>query len=233
MNKIVQIILVLTVIGAFSGASLTYVYDWAHPKIVANQEKDRQVASKIVMPAASKFVEVKAKLPKAIATEFEQDEFIYYQALDSKGTCVGYVLETEGKGFQSTLRVTMGVTLDLSTITGVKINHFETPGFGDILGSAFFLDQLKNRTTLPDNQIGYIKKGSGVPKPNEIETKTGATVSQWAAGKTINKGLKMLSSVVEKPKAQDNCCNGKPCTAEEAEKQACKNNTKEGGANGN
>jgi len=188
MNKITHIILTLTVCGLLSGGTLFYVYNWAKPQIDVNDAKQREADSKIVLVAATKFIEVKTKV--------DGIDFSYYQGVDNSGKLVGYVVPCTAKGFQSTIIAMIGVNADLKNIAGVQIRHFETPGYGDILSTPFFLDQLKNLATDENCQIGFIKKGTGTPKETEIETKTGATVSQSAAVRAINSGLANLKKAL-------------------------------------
>lgn len=195
MNKMVHMMLTLTIIGIISGASLFFVNDWATPLIAANQAKELKIASSKVLPSANEFVIQKSQIA--------DEEFIYYKGLAENGELVGYVLPWAGKGFQSMIRVIMGISPDLTTILSVKIKHSETPGFGDVLTSAFFIDQFVEKSTGSDCQVLMNKGGKAPAQENSISTKTGATVSQSAAIRTINKGLENLKIAVANAPAEE------------------------------
>ena len=66
-------------------------------------------------------------LPSAESFE-ERDS--HYAGLDGAGQTVGYVFETESKGYGGTVKVMTGISTE-GEITGVVVlSHSETPGLG-------------------------------------------------------------------------------------------------------
>ena len=217
MSKILHILATLLIIGSISGAVLFQVNEKTAPEIAKNNAAKLADDSKIVMPNAEKFEEVRAKI--APSSGGEAIDFVYYKALDTQGNLIGYIVASQGPGFQSTIKVVMGVSTDLSTITGARFTAVETPGFGDILQNEIFYNQFTDHCTNEEKQVtNTIAKPDNRPEDPNIETKSGATVSQWAAVRIVNDGLAKIKAVVgEEPidlaKAPEHECCGKhtPC----------------------
>ncbi len=195
MNKVLHILATLLIIGSISGFALYNVNEVAAPGIAKNNADKLAANSKIVMPNAELFEEVVAKLEPQGGGE--SIDFTYYKASDDSGNLVGYIVPCEGPGFQSTIKVVMGVTPDLKTITGARFSAMETPGFGDILQNEIFYNQFDNHVTTSEKQItNTIGNPDNRPDDPNIETKSGATVSQWSAVRIVNEGLAKIKAVL-------------------------------------
>lgn len=195
MSKILHILATLLIIGSISGGALFMVNESATPNIEKNNAKKLADNSKIVLPIADSFEEVVVKL--APDNGGESIDFVYYKGLDADKNLIGYIVPSEGPGFQSTIKVVMGVTPDLSTITGARFTSMETPGFGDILQKDIFFGQFTEHCTNGEKQVTKtIAKPDVRPDDPNIETKSGATVSQWAAVRIVNEGLAKVKAAV-------------------------------------
>jgi RnfABCDGE-type electron transport complex G subunit len=232
MTKVLHILATLLVIGAVSGFALYNLNVTTTPHIAKNNANKLAENSKIVMPNAESFEEVVSKL--APQGGGEAIDFTYYKASDASGNLVGYIVPSEGPGFQSTIKVVMGVTPDLKTITGARFSAMETPGFGDVLqDSVLFFGQFNNHPTTAEKQVtNSIDKVDNRSDDPNIETKSGATVSQWAAVRIVNEGLAKIKAVLgdaaSTPPAvaekKSECCGGNIENADcsEMTKEKCK-----------
>ncbi|MFH1347618.1 MAG: RnfABCDGE type electron transport complex subunit G [Candidatus Margulisiibacteriota bacterium] len=176
MNKLAKMIIVLSVIGLISGGVLAIVYQWAQPKIVANQIKETDAAVFKVLPGTKSY--------KQIA----KGELTYFECFDAKGGKVGTAILCKGNGYQGEIKLMVGVNADFSKFTGmIVLEQLETPGLGAKIVEQKFQDQFKGLATKPP--IEYVK-GVKPEKGNEIQAITGATISSRAVVEIINKTVK-------------------------------------------
>ncbi|MFC1510891.1 RnfABCDGE type electron transport complex subunit G [Candidatus Margulisiibacteriota bacterium] len=173
MNKIIRMIVVLTVIGLVSGGVLAYVYQWAEPKIIANQIRETDAAVFKVLPGTKRY-DKKAK-----------DDLTYFECFDGTGGKIGYAILCKGNGYQGEIKLMVGVNADFSRFTGMTIlEQVETPGLGAKIAELKFINQFKGLTA--KDPIEYVK--NKMPeKENEIQAITGATISSKAVVNIINK----------------------------------------------
>lgn len=126
-----------------------------------NAEESRQ----IVLPAAEEF----------------QEEDGYYAGL-AGGETVGYVFQTESKGYGGTVSVMTGIGSD-GAVTGVVIlSHEETPGLGANAEKEDFLAQYQQPA--PENGFEVIKYQT--PQEGQVEAITGATITTRAVTDAVN-----------------------------------------------
>jgi electron transport complex protein RnfG len=176
MNKILRMILVLTVIGLVSGGILAVVYQWSLPKIEKNQVREMDAAIFKVLPETKSY----KKMIKGDLT--------YFECFDNKERLLGYAILCNGNGYQGEIKLMIGVKADLSEFTGMVIlEQVETPGLGAKIAEARFQKQFKGLATKPP--IEYVK-GRVPGKPNQIQAITGATISSRAVVDIINKTVK-------------------------------------------
>jgi RnfABCDGE-type electron transport complex G subunit len=124
------------------------------------------------------------------AKEYEEKttrDIEYFACFDESDTLVGYALPAQGNGYQGVIKLMIGVSPDLSTITGIKIlEQVETPGLGGRIGEAAFQDQFKGVKTEP--AVGYVKNQKP-EKDTDIQAITGATISSRSVVTIINRNL--------------------------------------------
>lgn len=107
------------------------------------------------------------------------------------GTVVGYVFETEAKGYGGTVKVMTGISAD-GKITGVVIlEHGETPGLGANAERASFTDQYKQ--TAPEGGVTLVKNKA--PAEGEVEALTGATITSRAVTNAVNAAIEQYNTV--------------------------------------
>ncbi|NQT30131.1 MAG: RnfABCDGE type electron transport complex subunit G [Candidatus Saganbacteria bacterium] len=177
MNKILRMIVVLTVIGIISGAILALVYTWSLPKIVENETKATDAAIFTVLPDTKTYKKVVAL------------DLTYYDCFDESGAKVGTAILCQGNGYQGAITLMVGVNADFTEFTGMTVlDQVETPGLGAKIGSSDFERQFNGLVTKPP--IEYVTGGGTVHLPNEIQAITGATISSAAVVNIINKTVK-------------------------------------------
>lgn len=183
MKKIIHMLLVLTVVGFISGASLSFVYKYAAPLIAQTQEEAPKGAIFKIFPEAGSYE----------AQEKDGEEIFLVK--DKAGKDIGYAFIAEGNGYQGKIKLMAGIKLDLITLTGIEIlESQETPGMGQEIATDNFRKQFINLRTLP--VISYVK-GKEPEKPNEIQAITGATISSEAVVTIINKKVEIIRKVLK------------------------------------
>ncbi len=178
MNKVVQMLLVLTGIGIISGGLLAMVDGWADPLIAANKKAETE--------AAIFRVESDGKSYEALTNA----GFEVYKVKNDKAEVVGFALVYEGNGFQGKIRLICGLSADLEKIHALEVlEQVETPGLGTKVTEAAFLEQFMQLETAP--MVEWVK-GAKPDDPNEIQAVTGATISSKAVVEIINRGIEKM-----------------------------------------
>jgi electron transport complex protein RnfG len=181
MNKVIQMLLVLTGIGIIAGGLLAMVDGWADPLIAANKKAETE--------AAIFRVQSEGKSYEALANA----GFEVYKVKNEKADEVGYTVVYEGNGFQGKIRLICGLSADLEKILAVEIlEQIETPGLGTKVTEAPFTDQFKQLETSPS--VNWVK-GIEPENPNEIQAITGATISSKAVVEIINNGIEQMKKL--------------------------------------
>lgn len=124
-DKPVMLVAVLGAVCILAAVALGLIYAATKPRIEAEELKAKEQALRDVHPAAVRFEEIKS--------EYEADgkPLSYYEAYDAAGTLVGYAFEGQAAGYSSTIELTVGLSADEKTITGIKITkQQDTPGLG-------------------------------------------------------------------------------------------------------
>lgn len=181
MNKVTQMLLVLTSIGIIAGGLLAMVNDWASPLIAANKKAETEAAIFRVQSEGKSYEKI------------NNAGFEVYKVMSEDSQVIGYALVYEGNGFQGKIRLICGLTEDLEKIKSMEIlEQVETPGLGTKVTETPFTDQFKMLQTSPT--INWVK---GVPpsEPNEIQAITGATISSKAVVAIINNGISQMKKL--------------------------------------
>lgn len=123
------------------------------------------------------------------AEEFTQEKDYYIGTAGGKP--VGYVFETESKGYGGSVKVMTGIDLEGSISGVVILSHAETPGLGANAEKADFTNQY--RQPAPADGISVVKFQA--PKEGEIEAMTGATVTSKAVTDAVNLAIAQYEEV--------------------------------------
>lgn len=183
MNKVVQMLIVLTGVGIISGGLLATVSNWAEPLITANKKAETEAAIFRVQPDGYSYDKI------------NKIDFEAYKVRSQDSEVIGYALVFEGNGFQGKIRLICGLSKDLQKILSLEIlEQVETPGLGTKVTESPFIDQFKQLETAP--VINWVK-GVEPSKPNEIQAITGATISSKAVVNILNKGIENMRKLRE------------------------------------
>lgn len=187
MKKPVQMIIVLGLVGLFSGTSLVLVYRYATPLIEFNQKKELEKAIFKIIPDAARY---------EVVTKDGEELFEVY---DRRDKLLGYAFIAEGNGYQGKIKMISGIKKDLSTMYGIEIlESVETPGLGGEIANDEFKDQFKNLKFIP--KIECVKKEA--EKTNEIQAITGATISSQSVINILNDKLEKIVEILKKTRNQ-------------------------------
>ncbi len=186
MKEITSLTIKLFLICAVVATLLAAVNGITAPIIASNEEKTFQLAMEEVLPGCGSFTEVKTD---TACSESGVAVSSVYKA--EKG---GYVISavcTEGYG--GDIQVMVGINPDF-TVNQIRIiSMSETPGLGAKASTSAFSSQYQGLTA----GIKVIK--NAVPKDNEIQAISSATITSKAVTKAVNGALE----VAEKAKGGD------------------------------
>jgi Na+-translocating ferredoxin:NAD+ oxidoreductase subunit G len=178
MKKVLHIIATLTLIGVISGGILSQFNAWALPMIAENQRAATERAIFLVQPDTERY------------ELLEAGEFEVYHVFDAQDRPLGYALVHAGDGFQSSIKLVIGLKEDLTTITGIEVLDMnETPGLGTLINEEPFKGQFRGLSAVPN--ITWIK-GAAPTAPNQVQVISGATISARAVVDIVNESLEEL-----------------------------------------
>jgi electron transport complex protein RnfG len=134
----IRIVVVLTAIALLSGAVLALTYLASRDAVEANRRREQRRAIFEVVENVDSY-EQKYK-----------GEFAYFECRDSSGNLAGFALPAEGNGYQATIKLMIGLSADLESITGIEVlEQVETPGLGGRISEHAFQEQFRGLTALP------------------------------------------------------------------------------------
>ena len=126
MREMINMVVVLTILGAVSGGLLAATKDWTDPKI------EYQQLTFVKGPAIKAILEGAANDPIVDRFKIEHDgkESSFFVGIFN-GEPSAVAFEGMGKGFGGDIGLMMGVTLADDKLIGVGVTtHSETPGIG-------------------------------------------------------------------------------------------------------
>ena len=112
----------------------------------------------------------------------------FYSVYEARyqGERKGWVVKTKGQGYADTIELLLGLSSDLSTITGLFVlDQKETPGLGNKIITDAWRGQFIDAPA--DGNLVVVKTGS--TKPGEIDAVTGATISSKSVTALINTAI--------------------------------------------
>ena len=182
MNKIVKMVLVLSITGAVSGGILAQVFHFADPLIQENRKKELREAIFVVLSEAKDYT--------TLEKGNDKEKIVVYKGIDADGKLVGIAFIADGGGFQGNIRSMVGLSTDYLKLKGIKgLEQNETPGLGNRIKEPAFEDQFRGLEIKP--KVEYIKYRKP-EKPNQIQAITGATISSEAVVKNINNAVERV-----------------------------------------
>ncbi|MFP4546831.1 MAG: FMN-binding protein [Fidelibacterota bacterium] len=185
MKKSANLIIVLTCTALLSGVILSFLNAFTQPKIEAHAAEVLRNAVSTVLP------DIESYDRKTIeGTEF-------FIGKDEEGNPKNVAFLAVGDGFQSKLRILVGMNLEMTKIHSVKIlEQMETPGLGTKIETDpgnkenpnWFTKQFSG-LNLENQKITYLKNEEPSKEKGEIMAITGATISSEAMVDIINTAL--------------------------------------------
>ena len=173
-----NMVLSLVTICLVAGGALAAIYSLTTKTIETQKEQKLQAAILQVLPEG------------ATISEAEQVEgmTVYKGYIDGKW--VGTAVETEEVGFGGTIKIMVGFDADSKVINYQVLEHQETPGLGDKMGTWFKTDK-GNQSILGKKANGAftVSKDGG-----DIDAITAATISSRAFLKAINKAYEAFTN---------------------------------------
>lgn len=158
--------LILFTICFVAAGLLSVVHKLTATQIEIQKEKEEKLALEEVIPQAKNFEGVK-----------ENDEIIYYKALDQKNKIIGYVFKSKKRGYSSDIETIAGIDTKGKILAIRILSQNETPGLGSRVSEKEFTDRFKNKD---------------LKTFNEIDTITGATISSSAVVDSVKTKLEEI-----------------------------------------
>ncbi len=177
--KYFKVVLVITLVAAFSAGILSVADILSKDKIEENRKEEINRSIQSIMPQ----------------TERIEKEDKVYKTYDNSGRLLGYIFVAEGQGYQGKIEIICGINPGFSAIKGIEIlSSTETPGLGAKINSDSFKNQFNNLRANPN--ITYTK--SEPTKDNQIKAITGATVSSRSVVNILNQKISQLRKKFKK-----------------------------------
>lgn len=195
MNKSVYLVLVLTITASLSGGILAYFDTFTSKRIEAYQNNELKKAIRVVLPG----------IANSEQKTFDGKDF--YIGKDSTGKIIGVAFVAVGDGFQSKIKIFVGMDPSMQTILALKVmEQAETPGLGskiiddpaDKENRGWFTKQFENLDVSKGITFVKNKKPS---KPGEIQAITGATISSKSVVYLLNNEISKNREIFMKYRA--------------------------------
>jgi electron transport complex protein RnfG len=180
------ILLALLYGGALAGVQTTL-----GPIIEANKKNETYSVIPELVEGAVKATkeEIKAGTLEITVVGEDGKKQKVYKAIGKDGELKGWVLAASGQGFADKIELLVGLSVDLSTITGMDVlSQKETPGLGNFIDEEDFRKQFAGK---PATKPLLVVKTDPVGD-NDIRALSGATISSQSVADIINKAIENL-----------------------------------------
>jgi electron transport complex protein RnfG len=175
-------LLIMTLFACVSGGVLSLVYLFSAPLIEANMLEEERRSIYQVVPVIESYEE---RLEGGVK---------FFECKDASDVVTGYALPAQGNGYQGVIKLMVGLTPDLSKITGVSVlEQVETPGLGGRISEQVFQEQFEGIETEP--AVGYVKNQKP-DKDTDIQAVTGATISSRSVVNIINRSIGLFREIL-------------------------------------
>jgi electron transport complex protein RnfG len=178
----------LGIAGLFSGLAIVGIFLVTQPMIERNRAEALEAAIYRVLEGARSrvaFVIREGKLARFESPDgsLPKEEAVY-GGYDEAGALVGFAVPAEGPGFQDTIKLLYGYSVERKRVVGMEVlESRETPGLGDkIIKDAHFVGAFRDLAVEPE--IAAVKSRSS--GENEVDAISGATISSNAVVRIIN-----------------------------------------------
>lgn len=184
-----QLVVAVTLGGAFAGALIAYVYQETLPAIERSADARIGGAVREVLAAPARLDTLyligdtlSRTPPVGVELRAATKAFVGY---DAAGRRIGVAVEAGAPGFTDQVRLMVGFDPTTSTLTGyAMLSQIETPGLGDkIEKDSAFVAQFDGKVT------PMTGTKSGTTDPHVVQTITGATISSRVVIRIINNAV--------------------------------------------
>ncbi len=191
MKEMIKMVVVLTVLAAFSGGLLAAIKDGTAENI------EKQKLTFVKGPAIHQILEAASNDP--IADRFklkdgDTERSFFVGVLDGKPEAVAF--ETFGKGFGGDVGVMVGVDVDTDKIIGMAVTtHQETPGVGA---------RAKTDKAFQAQFTGMDFKGTFKVKADggQVDALSGATVTSRGVSSALTQAVQIYDRLKPEVKAK-------------------------------
>ena len=178
MNEMMKITLGLVAIFVAAGIIMGGTFKVTSPVKYVAEQREKEEALKEMAPDATDPI-------KAAGTwEVHRKSYEYYAAT-ATGKPVAYIASTAGKGYSSYIKMLVSIDKDLKVRNLKVLSHQETPGLGDQILEAPFLNQFKGKEL---SKIVLLKTET----TENIQAISGATISSRAVTNGVKDAVQML-----------------------------------------
>jgi electron transport complex protein RnfG len=175
-------LLIMTLFACISGGVLSLVYLFSAPLIEANMLEEERRSIFDVVPGIESYEE---RMEGGVK---------FFECKDASDVVVGYALPAQGNGYQGVIKLMVGLTPDLSEITGISVlEQVETPGLGGRISEQVFQEQFRGVKTNP--AVGYVKN-QAPDRETDIQAVTGATISSRSVVTIINRNIEKFRGIL-------------------------------------
>lgn len=191
LNLSTRMILVLTLITVMSGGILAGWDMYTKPRVAYHREQALKRAIAEVLPEHDVY-----------ETRETDAGTLYIGTKSGSDLPVGIAFMAIGSGFQGELRIMVGLSPDLSQLTGIKVlEQIETPGLGTKIvvdpsnkqDPYWFPAQFKGVQVEPEI---VVVKNAKPSTASEVQGITGATISSKAVTQILNDQISSVQSVL-------------------------------------
>lgn len=199
-SEIARIYAVVLSVGVICSLAIVSTYEVTRPIIEGNRITFRKHAILEILPGATTIVSYQfdPDTNRFVASSNDAEGGRVVDAgFDPQGNRVGLVFETQGVGYQDTIRLLYAYSPEQQAITGIRVlESRETPGLGDRIETdqGFLNNFVQLDVSLgPGGQelahpIEFVKPGSKT-SPWQIDGITGATISSQAVAEMLRESV--------------------------------------------
>lgn len=172
MKEMIRYGFILSVICFVAAGLLAGVQALTGKRIAAQALAEQEQSLKDVVPDAVSFEPVE-----------DEQEILYYRALNEQGNPVGLAFKASAKGYSSTIETMVGALIDGTILNIAVLSHNETPGLGSRVAGDDFSAQFKDCKDL-----------------SKVQAITGATISSRAVIDSVAEKLKEVLGLIKNGK---------------------------------
>ena len=177
MKEVLGILKSLTAIFIVAGLLIAVVFANTAPVIIEAERLEKEAALKAMAPEADSIVKAGEWEP------YPKKKDEYFNILIGNEV-TGYIISTQGKGYQSFIKILVALNLD-HTIRRINVVwQGETPGFGEEIEKPEFKDRFTGKML---QQMELVM----IDDPDKIQAITGVTVSSKGVVDGVRKALEI------------------------------------------